>query len=822
MGLFGGKKIYVASTVYNMAGDETKRPNYLKTMVIGDIITPDGSSSMSDSLTNGYLSGPGIKLRQFYQWTQRDYVTPLSFGSEGLAAPPDIDPAIVTGQIGANAAVQSVSFGGADYEIWAEQWMLENHLDQFNGAWVAEFNETSGEIEVTLPDGSKETFVPAEFNKLALYIFATYNLVTGSSNGPVVAGAVTTLAPGDAFPSTAGWTQDSLVTTPHTTPAAYDEIHGVWEKTEYKGDDGTGRLYSLKSIMYQDQTGADDGTGHLVLTRTWRTDTQEITNKSWSPLKIFIYRIGAGNPALDGSIGVIPNWGHFFPPIPVRINNAFLSDTNKPDVLDLATTAYKKLTGGAKFSDLIKKLETSDSLKDMDYIYVVPGISLNVKENSCRKYLYQFFENCMLTQLYTDNAYNGWQASKAAADTKQNQWMSWAADQGVPGSPLYNTPEPIRVTFPNAPKNMIELNMMQHDLNFDYQIKWSSISEEFGNGLAKVDAKVDEIWLDGLSSTLETGTIWGGALGNLVANDSRFDTIHITWQVDANNWRRLTIRGLEHDNYIYDGHSVNTKAGDALNDADESGFIVPLHYDTWNAMSIVDRTQMATACIFVVINSYQVVKQKWYQTGIFQIVLFIAIVVITVITGGGGAPLFSLGFWEAVGVAALNTIADMLLFKLLTVVAVAVFGDKIGTIVAAVAMILMLQFQAGLQDGQSLAQSFSHLMDPINLLRMTEAVGGGVAHLIQSGVQDTLAQTQDVLKKYNDQSKSISDLYAQNIGYDNPVIDPMSLTDTGSWYVEPGDTFLSRTLMTGSDIAELSTSLIGRFSDLTLSTDLLI
>jgi len=43
MGLFGSKKIYVASTVQNMAGDELKRPNYLKTTVIGNVIANNGS-----------------------------------------------------------------------------------------------------------------------------------------------------------------------------------------------------------------------------------------------------------------------------------------------------------------------------------------------------------------------------------------------------------------------------------------------------------------------------------------------------------------------------------------------------------------------------------------------------------------------------------------------------------------------------------------------------------------------------------------------------------------------------------------------------------
>ena len=49
MGLFGGKKTYVSSVAYNMAGDELDRPNYLKTAVFGGIIM-DNEFSVADML----------------------------------------------------------------------------------------------------------------------------------------------------------------------------------------------------------------------------------------------------------------------------------------------------------------------------------------------------------------------------------------------------------------------------------------------------------------------------------------------------------------------------------------------------------------------------------------------------------------------------------------------------------------------------------------------------------------------------------------------------------------------------------------------------
>ena len=47
------------------------------------------------------------------------------------------------------------------------------------------------------------------------------------------------------------------------------------------------------------------------------------------------------------------------------------------------------------------------------------------------------------------------------------------------------------------------------------------------------------------------------------------------------------------------------------------------------------------------------------------------------------------------------------------------------------------------------------------------------------------------------------------------VIDPMQFVS-----LESLDSFLSRTLMTGSDIADMSLNMVGSYSDMTLNTDL--
>jgi hypothetical protein len=832
MGLFGGKKIYVSSTVYNLAGDEDLRPNFLKTSVIGTVVGGTQGRSISEDLQTNYLHGPGIKLRSYYHWATNptgDFQSVMSFWSQGLAAAPTIDPTVLAAAVphasGETVALQSTRYDLADFEIWAEQWMLANHPADFAGAWLCDFNETTGVITVTLPDASTHSFTPAGFDKTKLYIYATYNKVTGSVSGSITTGSTATTA----FPSTSGWTTDSFTSTTHSDLGGWTETHGVYERTTYQGDDGTGRIWSLREIMYQDQSAHDDGAGHAVIDHSWRVDTQEITYKTWSPLAVFIYPIGSGNSALDAQVEVLDNVFGFFPPIPVRLDNHFVYSDYHSEIYEQSKKAYKKLTNGGKFQTLLDKIQANDHLSDLDYVHIVPGVSLNVKENACRKYLYNFFHNSMLTALYGASDYTTWQGEKSSATSSITNFAGWSQDQLNPAAPDYGAADPLRLSYPNAPLNEVSIHSDNPLLSFQMRVQWQSISETIGSGLAKPGAKTGEVWLDKASSADETGPVYvNHVLGLVGAPDSQADDVLITWQVSQTEWRRLSVRGLVHKNYAYGGHIVETKAHEALDDVDESGFIVPLHYPTLVQMSLVDQTQMSTACLFLVFNSYKVVKTRWYQTGFFRMILVIAIIIIVAYTQqyellsttgllGTGITLGLSGFALFLANVAINAITAMIIMKLIATVSVAIFGEKFGMVIAILADFIVLDLGKALEDGATMAQAFSQLANPVVLLHLTEAIGNAASAYIHGMINGVIQETEQVTDRFKQAQSDISDLYAQNIGYDRGIFDPMSLVDAGQPFIETPNTFLTRTLMTGTDIAELSLSLISNFADLTLA-----
>lgn len=903
MGLFGGSTTYVASTIYNLAGDENKRPDFLKTLILNQVVGPATNDSMGDAINSGYLQGPGLQLRNFPNWCENYGFNDLvGLCTSTIHGGDSIDNAVLADQIpcdpGETVVLQTSEIGNADYDWWAQQYILEHHPELINTAWSSDFDGTT--ITITYADSTTESFVPANFDPNARYLYASYVLKTPEVDGAVVPGTPVFLGSSESFPSTAGWTQESATSVPtdvnllttvdvlitysdarpqetshdeSTTVDTYAENHGVYSKVDYGGSrpgaNGWTETYSVKSIMYQDQTGGpvagdpvvttvheDIGGGvtkttqtttvtqTTVLVRSYQIDTQDITNGAVSPAQIFIYKQGDGNATLDAMFAVPSDFGSFYAYIPIRMDNKFVSETYRPDLYAMGKKAFKKSISG-KFDKTIAALADNPDLKDIDYIYVIFGVSLNVQEMKCRKYIYYFLQALINETTSDPAAYNAWKAEMDAANESNQALQDWSEAQNDPSNPLFGTTQPPYVPYPPTPTQQIQiLSLGTNALNFNISMQWTALATSKGYGIKDPAYKAGDLWFVQNASEDFNQIIYNGSAGaenRLVTVSS----ITLYWQVDANNWQEITIWGWNHKNMIYGGKSVDISATDALNDTTESGFVVPLHEGIYKEMSLMDETQMSTACAFLMLNSYEVVKKKWYQTGIFQIIVIIIVIVITVYTAGAGSGLGVglLGADASVGAAlglsgmaaiivgaTINAIAAMIVMKLISYASRQLFGDKIGQIVGAIASVIAVCVGTAMMNGASLAESFSGLTDAGNLLKLTEAAGNGYAGYVQAATQSIVADTQKMMTSYAKQEQDIAKMYAQNIGTDMGVIDPMNFTEAaqsgfvgslnGTYIAETADSFLSRTLMSGSDIADMSQTLLTNFVALTLNVDM--
>jgi hypothetical protein len=896
-----GPMTIVSSTVYNLAGDVNKRANYLKTTVISNVVG-DSTMTMGETISNAYLHGPGMKLRSFARWADgsADYNDVIGNASGVITTGNSLNTEQLAAQIphdaGYTVALQQTSLGPADSSWWADQYIAQNHPALLTTDWHSDYDVPSNTITITFADHSTETFNPVGLDSRANYIYAAYILTTGQAGGPVVPGTPALLGSLDPFPDLTGWTADSDVSTPMpvtlntvvktvtsysdgrpdetattTTPAAdaYTEVHRVYEKSQFKGIDPANktRTYSIRSIQHQDQTGAvvagtptvtvthDTITGGvtrtktvtttvdtIVLSRSYRTDTQDVTNNTFSAVKVFIYQYATGNPVLDGMFNVPSSMGSFYPYIPIRLNNQFVSDSYLPDVYAIAKKAYKKSVGG-QLDDTIAQIADNASIGDIDYAYAVFGVSLNVAEVKCKKYIYTFFKTIMESASFDTHAYDAWKLEWQAAKDSWTAYEAWLrANWGTGTDNIATMPEIL--PYPDLSQQSVHVFVPNNSpMNYFIQLSWAGVNETTGAGMRSPDHKVGDMWWEiNATESFHQTTAYVGDSDIITYDDViNVESVTLYSQVSANNWTAITLHGLVHRNMIYGGNSVFTSAVDALNDTEESGFIIPLHEDIYRSTSLVDATQMATACCYLVFNCYKVVKKKWYQTGLFTVIIIIIIIIITWFTWGSGTGPASaglLGTNAAVGAALgftgtmaivvgaiANALAAMVLMKLIGVASNLIFGEKVGAIVGAIASVIAIAYGTAMSNGAQF--SLADMGSAANILQLTSAVGNGYVGYMNKETQDIVADTQQTLADYNTQAQGISDQWAKMFGTDLGQLDAFSLfTDAGStstttnFIPESRDSFLGRTLMCGSDVVELSHALVYNFTDITLNADM--
>lgn len=889
--LGAGKTVSVSSVVYNLAGDEKDRPDFLKTTILSKVMSRPSKMDMGEHIVSTYLGGPGIRLRNYTKWAIRtDYNGVVGMAPGDLSVGGNIDMAVLAEEIPhaptEEVMIRTASIGQADYTYWANQYVMEHHPEKVATNYKTDFDLTSNVISFVFADLTTDSFSPVGYDPNGTYLYATFSVSVAAYDEPVVPGTIVDLAPGAPFPSVTGWTvvsfssvvtpldldkvvlteitysdstppSTSTVTT--TTSENYDEIEGIYELVDYMGQHPTkNATYKLRQVMTQWQTAEpkpgtpsvvtvteDMGGGvtkttkttttqeTLLLVRSYQIDTQEQIQNEWSLPEGFIYKQNTGNPTLDAMFAPANDIGWFFPLIPLRIDNQFVSPTWKPEIYPKAKTALRKSIRG-KFDDMIDKLADNPQLGDIDYAYAVFGVSLNTKENDSLLYIYKFFQLIMLG--YPGSSIPDWITAYEAAYQSTLDFAAWQADQQTEGSPLYGEPPPTVLPYPDPPGQSLKVaTSFRTDLNYDMTISWNGVDEEVGSGLGRPGAKQGDVWAE-KGGSLNFPMVATDGEGGTILIPYSMDGITLTWQQDPDTWRKLTIYGLTHVNKIYGSRIIIISGHEALDDADDSGFIIPLHNEIYEAMTLVHGTQMSTACCYLVLNCITIRKQKWYETIAFKILLVVLVIVITVITAGAAGPAGAglLGTNAAIGAALgfagtaavivgaiANAIAAMLVSQIISYASNALFGPKIGAIVSVIATIVALNVGTALSTGASLVESFNTLMNAQTLMQLTTAAGNGYAQFVQAETAELATDYQNAMKEYERQAEEISKLFQQNIARNSNALDPLTLTDVTSETIpETRDTFLTRTLMTGSDIAELSNEMLTNFAELTVNTTL--
>lgn len=650
----------------------------------------------------------------------------------------------------------------------------------------------------------------------------------------------------------------------------------VWGKTEYVGGSKTNTL-DLENEMhvierdysYQIETretvtvtqvagGEFSGAKTTVTTREYRQvlvplkryrkSSSRVTTRRYGPLKMLLYKVGSGVAVLDGLVQQSVSDIDWLPFIPIRLNNVFVRDFPNDDLHEWCTKAFRKAFGRrTKIDTIIESLEDNKSLKDIDFAHIAFGVSLNTKSQWGKQYIYEYLRQLSTANGHQGNSFTEYNRQyktytnyvKAMQEWNTSQESSWGL----------NRQKPVVVEMPVRPKGRITFRSTGAHMHFHQVFEYEFLYEETGAGRLMVEGKpaaIGQMWWEVLDDAESDAMLEDmrnqekGAQGFISRTLSKYHgTVALHWQDTSRSWRRMVVRGGLHINYPYGTNSIKIYATDALKDKEESGFFFPLNMAIFRKMGIVDGTEMHNCSAYLILNSYKVVKKKWYQTGIFAVIVAIVVVVVSIyFPPAGGAAGGVLGTNVAVGTAIVgagasaaviamvgavaNAIAGAILGAILTRVATKVFGNSIlGQIFAVAAVMMIGNYQSAASNGSaplSFSESFGSMMRAENLLKLSMSAVNGYSEYINKSTMHILTEAKELQEAYSAETRRIQEMYVEQFGA-GKVIDPMAFTTAGQGRVESADTFLSRTLMTGMDIAETTHNMLSEFASLTLTLD---
>lgn len=108
-------------------------------------------------------------------------------------------------------------------------------------------------------------------------------------------------------------------------------------------------------------------------------------------------------------------------------------------------------------------------------------------------------------------------------------------------------------------------------------------------------------------------------------------TLILKLQITENTYKHIEVSGLSHRNEIYGPvGTIVTTLSNVYDDPDEHSFIIPIHYNVSKKLPILSRNTMYEEAFMLVLNSYVLTKVKWYQKGIFKLIVTVVALVLAV------------------------------------------------------------------------------------------------------------------------------------------------------------------------------------------------
>lgn len=705
-----GSKTYVDSVVYNLAGDADMIPDFTRATIVSGQMAGH-HVYVGENLFDGYMNGPGMRMRKFMRWALHRRYTPewiIGVPQDSLIRQDSIsDPAVLPAL--RTYTGRTAGYFGLYHYTTSTDYVLSEAYMQFYADHPGDYEY--GNWYTTTIDDDTVSF-------------------TVMSN----------------------------------TPDEWDEYY---------------ELYNVSYTIPDTHEGAEYRWFHVFL--------HPDQGRSVS----YVYRVGSGYPDLELDFTAEAQGNDYFPMIPLRLNNVMVDDPGNAWMRDTlypqVQKGYKKAFG-QDVEEILETIKDNPNLGDIDYAFTIFAAPLDSPMAASRDFLFEFAKDLFFR----------WQE----AMNRKSIYVYSPSYMFDPGST-------------STQRRAMQVGM-----------HWDGMARETGVGLAWPGAQSgqSQVYSGYNTRGLHATSAWP------------YNSTHCYFikQTSATTWERIRIDNFRHTTHVYNGVNVELTCADVFNEPEVdsvSGFLVPVSYQVLRDLSLKESTQLALECNHIVFNCYVVKKKKWYQKGIFKVILAVIVIAVTFLTGGFGATSAGLlgtniavgtaigltGMAAIVAGAMLNMLAAMVVGRLMSAALVEIVGAKWAAIIEMVAAIATLS----VQGARNIGDIVQKLTDPKFLLRVTNSVTSAAAQFVQAETLEILQKQEAYLEEYKEAAEYVKKLQKDVLGVGPRVYDPMGFVNVGTPYSpESLDSFLSRTLMTGGDVADISLGIVANFASATLDLKL--
>lgn len=779
--MFGSRRVItVNSSVYNLAGDIAKRPNFLKTFMLEQALYKT-HESYAQAITSNYITGPGVKLRNLAPYALRkNYYDLVNQDSSSVSLLSGLDSAVLDGILettfGYPIILVGHDIGSADLSWFGYKYLAENLPARVEDIFEVNLGG-SGYLEVD--------FFLAETDETAY---------------------------------------ETIVT---DIEIADLDFSGEYIYAAFRRE--------YRTLVLPEPEEPEDPEEPVE---------PEVPDLVLYPLQVYIYKKGSGIQALDDLFDASSLEGRCLPIIPIKYDsnpgrspNIHYIDRDSVGDDAILYKASKSLLSRVAdmtaYDGIIKKLKSIADHEQINYGFIVHAVPVNSSSNSAKKYLYHFFNTFGVA--LGGGLYENYEALVELAKQSiidRNEWQEVHQTYQYQ-NPLWGTPAPKVYPYPTPPTFSFPFKMhTDSGVMLDYVVKWNNLTRSSGSGLYEGMSVGDvKTFMVSAPPLFTYPQATGGYTGY---NSPSFDytgagsQYRIVYQKTADLWEEITVHGLHSTNIIHKGRGETLRAQDAFNEAEESSFIIPLHTLPLREMNMVDVTQFSTSCTYILLNYYKETKKKWYQTGLFKFIVVVIAVVITVWSAGSAAPaaMKMLTVAAAAGATALaiaiaqlaiTALTALILSKLIIDVSVDLLGDVWGTIVGVIASMYLMSVGGNYLSTGNMA--FTDFFSASSLMKLSSAVMVELSNVYEDRTNkllETARYETDSMTKY---MSELAQLYQEEFNIEGLEKAQKHLFNmNASFLLNSPETFLHRTLLTGSDIAHTSMEAISTSLKLPLYT----